>query len=468
MILDEINLVFASQKEYSKSFKNSSYQERINKLKKFKKVIIKNKQEIADALYLDFRKPAVETDLTEILPILSALNYFESHLNKLMSPTKVKAPLLFKGTSSFILKEGKGVALIISPWNYPFQLALYPFITSFAAGNCSIIKPSEFTPKTNEIIKKLLREVFCEKEVSIFEGGADVSQILLNKPFDHIFFTGSTAVGKIIMEKASLNLASVSLELGGKSPAILDSNLDMYDAVKKILWGKVVNAGQTCVAPDYVLIHKDQEKIFLETCSLVIREFYPQSMQKDFSSIITSRHFERLQKLTEDAKNKGAEVLSFGQDDPSDKYFSFKIIKDATLSMDVMKEEIFGPILPIVTYESLHEAEEMINSFGKALHTYIFTKGDHFSQSIIKNTSSGGVTINDTLIAVSHPELPFGGIGASGIGKYHGEYGFLEFTNLRPILKRELNLGTSYFYPPYTYSKIKLVKKLIERFSRLF
>jgi aldehyde dehydrogenase (NAD+) len=404
------------------------------------------------------------------MPILSMINLLEKKLPLWMSDKKESSPLLFKGSKNWVRREGKGNCLILSPWNYPFQLSVYPILTAFAAGNTCILKPSEFTPETNKVVIELLSLVFTKDEVIVFEGDADASTELLKLPFDHIFFTGSTPVGKIVMKAASKNLSSVALELGGKSPVFIDRNINLDKAAKKIMWGKFVNGGQTCVAPDYILIHKNDEAQFVESCKKYIKEFYGDKIESndDYNYIITDRHGERLKKLVDQAVETGAKIECGGEYFTDKRLLTPTILTKIDRNMDVMQDEIFGPVLPIINYASQDEAIEFINEYDNALAMYIFSDSKSTMNTLMERTSNGGVTINDVLLAVGHPTLPFGGAGKSGLGRYHGEYGFEDFSHLRSVMRRDIDLGTSYFYPPYTDKKAGIVNSLLEKFSSLF
>ena len=468
-ILDSITTAFGLQKSYKTQMRNSSCEYRLNKLKKFKTLLLDRKDEVNQALAADFHKPQVETELTEILPVISMINLLEKELASWMKDKKIKTPLLFKGAKSWVRHEGKGNCLIIAPWNYPFQLNVYPVLTAFAAGNTCIVKPSEFTPNTNKIISLLFEEIFSVQEVQMFEGEVDVCTELLKLPFDHIFFTGSTNVGKVVMEAASKHLASVALELGGKSPVVIDRHIDLDNASKKILWGKLVNSGQTCVAPDYVLIHKDEQNKFIEHTISHLKEFYGEDWktQKDYNHIITKRHAERLNFLIQDAVEKGAEIKIGGEYFEDENIITPTILINVNKDMKIMQEEIFGPILPIIGMDSNADMINYINEFDNALAMYIFSDNRSNINQFMKQTANGGVTINDTLISVGHPLLPFGGAGKSGIGQYHGKYGFEEFSNHRSVIKRDFDLGASYFYPPYTEKKENIVSNLLKKFSSI-
>ena len=468
-LTEKISLAFELQKNFKVKMKNTDVSYRLKKIKKLKKLILAKKDEIALALNQDFHKPKIESDLTEIMPVISMINLLEKELATWMRDTKVKTPLLFKGAKSWIRHEGKGNCLIIAPWNYPFQLNIYPVLTAFAAGNTSIVKPSEFTPHTNKVISFLFEEVFSSQEVFMIEGDVEVSTELLKLPFDHIFFTGSTNVGKIVMEAASKHLASVALELGGKSPVIVDKNIDFKNAAKKIIWGKLVNGGQTCVAPDYVLVHREDEDQLIENMIKSIKEFYSENWDKDesYNHIITERHAQRLRFLIDDAVSKGAKIV-YGGEVVSDKIIPPTILTNVTKEMKVMQEEIFGPILPIMAFGDSALMIDFIAGFDNALAMYIFSEKQRNIDSFMELSYNGGVTINDTLIAVGHPLLPFGGAGKSGIGKYHGKYGFDEFSNHRAVMRRDFDLGTSYFYPPYSEKKENIVTTLLQKFSSMF
>lgn len=470
-LMDKITTAFELHNSYKFQMKNTSARYRLEKLTQMKKLILDKKDEISLALSQDFHKPKVETELTEIMPVVSMINLLEKQLPSWMADEKVKAPLLFKGSKSWIRREGKGTCLIIAPWNYPFQLAMYPLLTAFAAGNTSILKPSEFTPHTNKIISLLVEQVFSPQEVQIFEGEVDVSTELLKLPFDHIFFTGSTNVGKIVMEAASKNLASVALELGGKSPVIVDRGINFEEAGKKIAWAKLVNGGQTCVAPDYMLVHKDDESQIVDSLVSNIKSFYEGqdwAKEKDYNHIISTRHAERLNFLIQDAVEKGAEIKFGGEYFADEDVVAPTILSNVNNDMKIMQEEIFGPVLPIVTVESNQQILDYINQHDNALAMYIFSDSNSNIELFMSQTFNGGVTINDALIGVGHPLLPFGGAGKSGIGKYHGKFGFDEFSNLRSVLRRNLDLGASYFYPPYTTQKEGIVSSLLKKFSSIF
>lgn len=456
-----IDRVFEAQKANAQQLKNTSARERIQKLKKLKQAIQASQTELQQAVYDDFRKSPEETDLTEVFMVFKTIDNACDNLRKWMRPKKVGTPKALMGTSSRVVKEPKGVALIIAPWNYPFQLTIDPLISAIAAGNAAILKPSEMTPNTAAYMKKLVAEVFKEEEVALFEGDADVAQHLLKKRFDHIFFTGSPMLGKIIMRAASEHLTPVTLELGGKSPTIVDETANIEDAADKITYGKFINCGQTCIAPDYILVHESVKDDLVKSIKNKIHQFYGDDVKAspDLTRIVNERHFKRVNSLLEDATQKGAEIAEGGQTDSSQNYVAPTLLENVSESMEVMHEEIFGPLLPVVTFKNLQEATDLINTKEKPLAMYIFSKSKANQQFLIQNTTAGGTTINDTLLHITNPNLPFGGVNNSGFGKTHGYYGFEAFSNERAVLKQRVGFtGIKLIYPPYNDKVRKYIK----------
>lgn len=463
---NEIDKIFELQRSNKYELKNTDCSYRISKLKAFQRVMLEHKEEIEQALVDDFGKARLETTLTEIIPVVSMINETCKNLKKWMRPKKIKSSLLFFGTKNTVSYEAKGNCLVISPWNYPFQLAIYPILTSFSAGNTTILKPSEFTPSTNQIIKKLISLIFTPKEVSVVEGEIEASNLLLEKPFDHIFFTGSTPVGKIIMEKASKHLASVALELGGKSPVIIDKEFPLDKAVNNIVWGKHVNGGQTCVAPDYVFVHKTKLAQFIKLYKESITLLYNDSFEEnsDYCRIITPRHGRRLEQMVEDSIKEGAK-LEYGGKLYSNGKFQPTLLTGVNGKMKIMSEEIFGPILPIIEYDDLEEVINFINSNDNPLALYVYSYIRGFQEKIRSVTNSGGINFNESLLHVANPKLPFGGAGKSGIGKYHGHYGFEEMSNMRSVLNRKHESGLTYFNPPYLDFKQNIITRTLKWFK---
>jgi aldehyde dehydrogenase (NAD+) len=465
---NEITRIFELQKANVPNVAQSNYQERVGKLKRVQQWLEKNETSIQAAIYKDFQKSAGSVTVTELVPLFGELNHTIKNLQKWMKPTKVAAPLPLFGTTSYIQYEAKGICLIIAPWNYPFLLAVHPLISAIATGNTVMVKPSELTPNTSGIIHEMVAELFDENEIAVIEGGVEVSQELLAKPFNHIFFTGSPKVGKIVMRAAANHLASVTLELGGKSPTIVDKTADMYTAGKKIAWGKVTNNGQTCTAPDYLLVEASVKNKLIES---IVRSFNKMlnpngegiKQSPDYERIVNGHHFNRLKGLLEDAIDKGAKIEFGGELDESENYFSPTIISNVSDDMRIMHEEIFGPILPVVTFEKQEEALNMILSRPKPLALYIFTKSNKNKEFFLKRTSSGGTVVNDCLIHYAHVNLPFGGVNNSGIGRGGGHFGFLDFSNIRPVLEQKF-AQTSMLYPPYN-DKVKKLTDLIKKWG---
>jgi len=464
-----IQELFLRQQKNARVIRNTTVKERIAKLDKLKAKILATRKELHEAVYKDFRKSPTEVDLGETLNVLSSISHTKKHLKKWMKPKKVPTPLNLIGTKSFIQYEAKGTVLIISPWNYPFNLAIDPLVYAIAAGNTAIIKPSEITPHTSTFIKQMISKIFDEAEVAIVEGNAQVAQSLLKKPFDHIFFTGSPALGKVIMKAAAENLTSVTLELGGKSPTIIDESANLKDAAYKVAYGKYLNCGQTCIAPDYVMVYEKVKEKFIKELKAVLKEFYAREEKdiqksKDLPRIVNSRHFNRIKNLLDDAIKKGANIVEGGKTDAEDNYIAPTLLTEVNDEMEIMQEEIFGPLLPILSYKSLGEAVEYINTKPKPLALYIFEKNKQNRNFILKNTTAGGTSINETLIHIANPDLPFGGVNNSGIGKTHGLHGFIAFSNERAVLRRwGVSTLIRMMYPPYT----EKVNKLLQRFIKM-
>jgi aldehyde dehydrogenase (NAD+) len=465
----DIQAIFDTQKKNVAVLKHSTAQERIAKLKKLEQLIISHQTAIEEALLKDLRKNATETYLTEILSVVAEIHHVIKHLKDWLKPQKIGQTLALFGTTAYIHHEPKGVALIISPWNYPFNLAINPLISAIAAGCCVLLKPSELSPATSAVIKKIVSELAPENEIAVLEGGVEVSTALLALPFDHIFFTGSPAIGKVVMKAAAEHLTSVTLELGGKSPAIVDETADLQDTVEKLVWGKFVNAGQTCIAPDYILVKQEVKEKFVELLSQQIEKVYnPEKIGVEKSDslarIINERNFNRLVALLDDAVAKGATIAYGGQHIAAEKYLAPTLLTHVTTTMKVMQEEIFGTLLPIVSYKNSDEALQFIAEQQKPLAFYIFSRDNSKTEKYIQHSTAGGTCVNDCLIHISHPDLPFGGVNNSGMGRSHGLAGFLEFTNQRAVLKQRTGFtAIKLIYPPYT----EKVKKIANFFMNL-
>jgi aldehyde dehydrogenase (NAD+) len=386
-----------------------------------------------------------------------------------MKPQSLPTPLPMLGTQARVQFEPKGVALIISPWNYPFNLAIGPLISALAAGCPVIIKPSELTPHTSALLAEMVSDLFEKDEVMVIQGDAEVAQSLLALPFDHIFFTGSPQIGKIVMEHAAKHLTSVTLELGGKSPTIVTKSADIKDAAQKIIYGKLVNCGQTCVAPDYILVHESQKDLLLAELKQAIQQMYDPEYKgiensKDMARIVNDRHFFRLKSNLDDAVEKGAEIEFGGKSNAHHRFIEPTILSGITEDMQIAQEEIFGPLLPILPYKDLQEAIDYVNRKPKPLALYVFDKSKSYEQ-VLQQCSSGGAVINDCVLHFIHNELPFGGVNNSGIGKAHGYYGFLAFSNEKGVLKQRIGLNNATLLrPPFGLKTQQLLKSLIKWF----
>lgn len=432
--------------------------ERRAQLAKLRDAIMRNEDAIAHAMGQDFGKPAAEVLLTEIVPVLQEIGDACRNLRRWMKPKRVMPTLTNIGTSGRVRPEARGVCLIIAPWNYPFNLALGPLVSCVAAGNSAILKPSEMTPATSALIKRLVAEVFPPDLVTVMEGGVKTAQALLVKPFDHIFFTGSPAVGKIVMEAASKNLATVTLELGGKSPTIIGQNANIENAVKWMMFGKFSNAGQTCVAPDHVYVHHLVKERFVQALRDRIHKTYGKGAKSPhLARIVNDHHAQRLAGLIDDAIDKGASLTLNGGRDGL--HLGPTLIEAITPDMDIDQEEIFGPVLPIMTYDNLDDVIARINARPKPLSLYIFERDQQFIEKIVAATSSGNVGVNLAVVQFAHTGLPFGGINASGMGSAHGYHGFRAFSHERSILKNNYSFIPMIF-APYTERKNWLLDKV--------
>lgn len=420
--------------------------------------IIIHEDEIIKALYDDFKKPAFEAVLTETSYVISELKDTIKNLNKWAKPKKVFPSLLNFPSTDYIYKDPYGKILIIAPWNYPFQLALCPLISAVAAGNQVVLKPSELTSNTSAIISKIITKTFHINHVEVVQGGVDVSQNLLAQRWDYIFFTGSVAVGKIVALAAAEHLTPVTLELGGKNPCIIDETANLKLAAKRIVWGKFVNAGQTCIAPDYILIQKDMKKKFIDYLQEEIIIAFGNEPEKspDFARIVNIKNWNRLTAMIDDDK-----VIFGGQSNESDCYIAPTLINENDIDSLVMKDEIFGPLLPILEYSSDADIYTVVSKYEKPLSLYVFTENKIFAEKIIQNYSFGGGCINDTIIHFLNKRLPFGGVGHSGIGAYHGVLSFDTFSHKKAIVKKANWLDLPLRYAPYK-DKLATINKLLK------
>ncbi|MFF2445752.1 aldehyde dehydrogenase [Neobacillus sp. NPDC058068] len=456
--MENYNSIIAQQKAFFRTEMTKDISYRLEALQILRNAIKNNEQVLMDALKADLNKSEFDAYTSEIGFVLEELRFTIKHLRSWVKPKKVKTPLTHIGSSSYIYSEPYGVTLIIAPWNYPFQLAIAPLIGAIAAGNCAVIKPSELTPKTSEILGKIINDLYPEEYISVVQGGVETSQALLNEKFDYIFFTGSVPVGKVIMEAAAKNLTPVTLELGGKSPCIVHRDANIKLAAKRIAWGKFTNAGQTCIAPDYLYLHKSIKDQFLQQFKETTIELYGEQPLNNvnFTRIVSDRHFQRLCSFL----NNG-ELFMGGNANQEKLTIEPTVLTNVTWEEPLMQDEIFGPILPVLEYDALSEVVEGIHRHPKPLALYIFTENNAIQKQVLKSISFGGGCVNDTVYHFASPYLPFGGVGNSGIGAYHGKGNFDTFSHQKSVLEQTTLFDISFRYPNVKngLKKIKLFIK---------
>lgn len=458
--MEDINLIFKKQKEFFESGKTINVDYRIKNLKKLNDIIKKNEDKILSELKKDLGKSNFEGYVTEVGILYDDINFHIKNVKKWSSEEKRKSPIVYYPSKSYIYKEPYGVTLIIGPFNYPFQLVIAPLIGAISAGNTAIIKPSENSRNIALLLEKLINENFPEEYLRVVNplGGKETVSLLLDKPFDYIFFTGSVRVGKLVMQKAAQHLTPVTLELGGKSPCIVDSDAKLKLAAKRIVWGKFLNAGQTCVAPDYLCVHKSVKDELLKLIINEIRSQFGENVRnsEDYPRIVNKSSLERLSGYLNDGK-----IYYGGNIDEDNLYMDPTLIIKPDLNSPLMSDEIFGPILPILVYEDLDNVIKFINHREKPLALYYFSESKKKIKYVLTSTTSGGVTINDTIIHVANPNLPFGGVGNSGVGKYHGKESFETFTHNKSVMKRGTFIEFNIRFAPYK-NKLNLVKRIMK------
>ncbi len=455
---EDVQSILQKQRAYFASGATKSLKFRKEQLEKLKELVENNEDAIIEALHKDLHKHEFEAYTTEVGFVITDLDKALSKLNKWAKPQKVNTPPFLAIASSHIYSEPYGTILIIAPWNYPMQLLLAPLVGVIAAGNTAVLKPSEMAPHTSALMARLINSTFDAQYIKVVEGAVEETQLLLDEKFDFIFFTGSTKVGKIIYQAAAKHMTPVALELGGKSPCIVDTDVQLDYTAKRIVWGKFINAGQTCIAPDYLLVDQRIKDALLEKMTYYIREFFGDEPQQSdsFARIITHDHFDRLAGYLEEGK-----ILIGGKTDKENKYIAPTLLEGVDWDSAIMQEEIFGPILPILTYGNLREAIDMINARPKPLALYIFSKNDKKIDAVLEQTSAGGVTINDTLMHIVNGALPFGGVGESGIGAYHGKHSFDLFSHKKSVLHRSFLIEEPIRYAPFSL-KLSWIKKLMK------
>ena len=460
--IESINNVVLRQREYFLTNETKSIDFRLEQLKKLKHAVEKYSEDIYDALWKDLHKCKEEAFLTEISIVLNEINNHIKHLKKWAKPKKVKTPLYLMPSKSFVMYEPFGLALIIAPWNYPFHLMFAPLVGAISSGCCAVMKPSPYSQYTSEIMQKIIDETFDAEYIAMFQGHRDVNQALLAQKFDFIFYTGSPEMGRVVMEAASKNLTPVVLELGGKSPCIVDKDCDIDFAARRIVWGKTINAGQTCVAPDYLMVHESVKRELMEKMVFYVEKFYGKDQQQSdcYCRIINDKSYQRLVSYLDEGK-----IIYGGNCDADERFIQFTLLDlgqqtmdNGQQTLDVMSHEIFGPIMPVITFDNINKVSEYIMQRPKPLAFYYFGN-DENAFDILEKTTSGGVCINDTILHVGNDHLPFGGVGESGMGKYHSHESFLAFSNKRSVFKSSNKIDFAMKYPPY--DKIDLIKKLM-------
>ena len=463
---NRVQTFFDEQKQKAAALRFSTARQRIQKLRTLEKTVLAHRTAIQEALHADMGKPPVESDLADIFPTLSELRYTRKRLKNWMHPTWLPTPITYQLGKTWEQYEPKGRCLIISPWNFPINLTLVPLCSAVAAGNTAILKPSEFTPHANEVLKKIISQVFTPDEVVLVEGGATGSTQLLALPFDHIFFTGSPAIGKVVMEAASKNLSSVTLELGGKNAAIVDHTANISLTAGRIGFVKFYNAGQACIAPDYILVHKSKEAELKEALKReILRNWHTDNpLAKTYSQIISDRHVKRIKALLDEAVAAGAIVELGGDIDALDRRISPTLLSNVGLDCKLMEEEIFGPLLPMATYETEEELWQIIAKNHPPLTVHIFTSSQRMIEKVRLHTRSGSILINQLAVQYYHPVMGFGGLGASGFGTTHGLHGFKEFSHRRTFFKQYRFGAIDLLKPALTHKYTKWVVELLIRY----
>jgi len=449
---------FQSQQAHQWKIRQRPVTERVRKLKELKQAIVLHREQILDGMYADFRKNRSEAELSEIQLVFTELNEAIAKTPQWAKAVPVPSPVHLFGTRSEIRYQPRGVVLIMAAWNYPFALIFAPLIAAVAAGNCAMVRPSEKVPNTSRVSGKIVSEVFDPEEVALIEGNQATAELLLKLPFDHVFFTGSSPVGKRVMAAAATHLASVTLELGGKSPVIVDETADIPYAARCIVWGKFVNAGQTCVAPDYAFVHESKAGVFFDAARNALAASYGDTENQrqsspDYCRMIDDANTQRVRRWMEEAIAAGAKIEAGGQVEPGERYIAPTILSAVQPESSLMQHEIFGPVLPVLTYRERDEIYRFLHSRPKPLALYIFSRDGGNVEELVDSTSAGGTVVNNCLMHLLNPNLPFGGAGESGFGSYHGRYGFQAFSQERAVLVQRRPRLSHLFYPPYARLK---------------
>jgi len=461
LTLKDVEKVIALQRSYYDANKTKDISFRIKQLKLLKKGIKKYEKEIERALFKDLGKHKNESYMTEIGFIYASISNMTKNLKKWAKPKKERTPVYLLPAKSYIVSEPYGTVLILGAYNYPVQLLIEPLIGAIAAGNTAVVKTSEMAKNTSKVIKSIIDDTFSKDYIVCVEGGKDTNTSLINAKFDYIFFTGSPAVGKIVMGAAAKNLVPITLELGGKSPVIVEESANLKEAARRIIWGKTLNAGQTCVAPDYVLVQEEAAEELIVQMKKAIKKYYGKNIErsKDYGRIINEKHFKRIVNLIESEKNN---ILFGGHSDEESRFIEPTIIRSSDLASLLMQEEIFGPVLPVIKYRKLDSAINTIKQFEKPLALYLFTKKRSVQKRVLNDISSGNACINDTIMHLANYKLPFGGVGGSGMGSYHGERSFITFSHQKGVLKKPAGINNTLSYPPFSEKKLRLIKRFLK------
>jgi len=462
-----IQRTFESQQATALRWRQSGAAERLTRLKRLRDAMMAHRADFYAAFADDYRKTPAEVEASEFLPVMEEVRQALGSLKRWMKPRGHWPTTTMLGTRAAVQYQPRGRVLIIAPWNYPLSLCFGPLVSALAAGNTVMIKPSEMTPAVSALMARIIAEVFPTEEVALFEGSQPTSQALLDLPFDHIFFTGSPNVGKLVMAAAARHLTSVTLELGGKSPTIVDQSANLQQAAETLMWGKFLNNGQTCVAPDHVYVHASVQRAFVSACQQVLQQRYgdegsARQNNPDLTRIVNRRHTERVAGLLQDAVQRGAVLSAGGQSDLAACYVAPTLLENIPADAAIMSEEIFGPLLPIIAYQELDQVIASINAAPKPLALYVWSQRRDQIDKVVQQTSSGGVCINHCVAHFAHGNLPFGGVNNSGMGSAHGEYGFKTFSHERAILRATPLMLIKLFFPPYTAGRLRLIRLVVD------
>jgi aldehyde dehydrogenase (NAD+) len=459
--------VFDSQMETALRWRQSTARERVARIKRLRVAMLAQREAFYEAFHEDYRKSPSEVEASELLPVMDEMRHAIGSIKRWMKPRRVWPTSTMLGTSASVQYQPRGRVLIMAPWNYPLSLCFGPLVSALAAGNTAIIKPSEMTPAVSALMMRIISEVFPTNEVALFEGALATSQALLELPFDHIFFTGSPAIGKIVMAAAAKHLTSVTLELGGKSPTIIGESADVQLAAKTLMWGKFLNAGQTCIAPDYVYVHDSIKEAFIAECRKALQACYgatsdDQKRSPDLTRMVNKRHAQRVAALLSDAMARGAAVQTGGEVDFAQCYIAPTLLDRIAPESRIMNEEIFGPLLPILGFSNLDTVIAEINARPKPLALYVWSRDQKEIDAVLERTSSGGACVNHCVMHFAHGGLPFGGVNNSGIGSAHGQYGFLAFSHERAVLRSTPLMLVKLFFPPFTKGRRKIIRGIVD------